>query len=77
MKNYTSPGCRFNPEGIQCDPNGRHCDRCGHNPEVAAARLQKLQKQLLGYPTALQHLPPVRKEALLSGNWGSPATIEG
>lgn len=42
MKNYTSPGCKYIPEGVQCDPNERHCERCGHNPAVAAARLQKL-----------------------------------
>ena len=84
MKNYTSPGCKFNPEGVQCDPNGRHCESCGHNPAVAAARLQKIHP---GYFAATNkqaaqiqsnHHPrlaprdPAITEALLSGNWGCP-----
>ena len=73
MKHSTTPGCKYNPEGIQCDPNGRHCEKCGHNPAVASDRLQKFQKQLLSYPTELQHLPPVETERILGGKWNIPA----
>lgn len=40
-KAYATPGCKFNPVGVRCDPEDRHCEKCGHNPEVAASRLQK------------------------------------
>lgn len=73
MKNYTTPGCKYNPEGVKCDPEGRQCARCGHNPAVSAARLQQIQKQLLGYPTELQLLPPVETERILGGKWNIPA----
>ena len=66
MKNSTSPGCQYNPTGIRCLPEERHCEKCGHNPAVAAARIEKA---FPGYLAALRHLPPVRKEALLNGNW--------
>lgn len=36
-----TPSCKFNI-GVQCSPQDQHCETCGHNPEVAKARLQKL-----------------------------------
>ena len=45
--NQDKYACRF-CEGIVCAPGGkkgrlpiRDCDKCGHNPEVAQARLQE------------------------------------
>ena len=73
MKYSNTPGCKYNPEGIQCDPNGRHCERCGHNPAVAAARTEKA---FPGYLAALR-LPPDRPEIYTLGNWGSPEAIKG
>lgn len=64
-----SPGCKYNPTGIRCLPEERHCERCGHNPEVAAARMEKA---FPGYLTALQHLPPVEMERILLGKWDTP-----
>ena len=32
--------CKFN-EGVDCSPFNRHCERCGWNPELAKARLEK------------------------------------
>ena len=46
MKNYTSPGCKYNPEGVRCEEH--QCKACGFNPEVTAARLKKLAP---GYTT--------------------------
>lgn len=66
MKNSTIHECKYNPEGVRCSPNGRHCESCGHNPAVAAARIEKA---FPGYLASLRHLPPVRKESLLNGNW--------
>ena len=70
MKNYTSPGCKYNPEGVKCEPGDRHCEICGHNPKVAAARTEKI---FPGYLTCLQSLPPVETERILGGKWNIPA----
>ena len=32
--------CRYNPEGCACV--ARNCEKCGHNPDVANARLRKM-----------------------------------
>ena len=32
--------CKFN-EGVDCHPFHRHCDRCGWNPAVSNARVEK------------------------------------
>ena len=75
MKYTTTPGCKYNPEGVRCDPKERHCESCGHNPAVAASRLQKIYA---GYPDALMHLPPVETERILGGKWNiSPLPTEG
>ena len=39
---YTTPGCIYNPVGVRCDPEDRRCEKCGHNPAVAEARLKTL-----------------------------------
>lgn len=62
----TTPGCKFNPVGVACNPENRRCENCGWNPAVAAARLQKR------YPGYRTPLAPARKEALLNGNWDGP-----
>lgn len=36
--------CRYN-ENINCAPFHRHCDRCGWNPKVAQARLEKFCRE--------------------------------
>lgn len=69
-KEPTTPGCKYNPVGVKCDPEGRQCARCGHNPKVAAARTEKI---FPGYLTCLQSLPPVETERILGGKWNIPA----
>ena len=32
-------------ENVFCRPDQRHCDRCGWNPQVAQARLEKFCKE--------------------------------
>jgi len=36
---FSGPSCKFT-EGVRCSKTGRHCERCGHNPEVSKARLR-------------------------------------
>ena len=36
---FAGPSCKFT-EGVRCPLTGRHCERCGHNPEVAEKRLR-------------------------------------
>lgn len=40
-KKYATPSCRFNV-GVEC-VKAITCANCGWNPEVAAARIRKLQ----------------------------------
>lgn len=69
-KEPTTPGCKYNPVGVKCDPEGRQCARCGHNPTVAADRINKA---FPGYMPTLQLLPPVETERILGGKWNIPA----
>ena len=57
MKDYTGHGCKYNPEGVRCSPDGRHCESCGHNPAVAAARLQKRYPGYQGSTVRANHDP--------------------
>lgn len=41
--------CVFIPQGAQCER--RECHKCGHNPEVAKARLEKIKAKLEGRDT--------------------------
>lgn len=66
--NHT-PGCIYEPGGVGCKPEDRHCGNCGWNPAIARARIQKLYP---GYLATLEPMDPSRKEALLNGNWGGP-----
>ena len=36
--------CHFVPKGVQCDK--KECHKCGWNPEVAEARLEKIREEL-------------------------------
>ena len=38
--------CDFVPGGVQCER--KECHKCGHNPEVAQARLEKIKAKLEG-----------------------------
>ena len=37
--NHTYPDCKYNA-GVGCEPNHRHCQKCGWNPDVAKVRLR-------------------------------------
>lgn len=48
MSNYKEPvSCKYT-SGVNCPEDGRRCDRCGHNPEVAARRLEAIREKLGG-----------------------------
>lgn len=36
--------CKYN-EGVGCAPVGRNCEKCGWNPKVSKARLEKFCKE--------------------------------
>lgn len=44
QKTIESPRCPHN-DGVICYPGERQCDRCGWDPEVGQARLEKFCKQ--------------------------------
>ena len=37
--------CKYTT-GVNCPEEGRCCERCGHNPEVSARRLEAIRKKL-------------------------------
>lgn len=49
--------CKYN-EGVGCSPLGRKCEKCGWNPKVAQARLEKFCSER-GIPVPL---PPREEE---------------
>lgn len=41
---YYKYSCKYN-EGVECHPGKRPCDKCGWNPKVSQARLEKFCKE--------------------------------
>lgn len=52
--------CPYNEE-CSCDPSRRFCERCGWNPAVAKARLERICKKL-GIQEPEPREPEVKEE---------------
>lgn len=59
--------CQYN-EGVACPVANRNCKRCGHNPDVAKARMQKYREARspkVPYVTVKTDEKPTSKSRLL------------